>query len=100
VATMLTVGRRCSRRRLGVGGGAASVSVSVFTAASAPVRLLASPSSLSSDAPARRGARSSPAPPLLPLLSSSSPLSAARALERGKTPKRVGGMRLRPRGSL
>jgi hypothetical protein len=36
VATMLTAGRRCSRRRLGVGGGAASV----FTAASAPVRLL------------------------------------------------------------
>jgi hypothetical protein len=34
VATMLTAGRRCSRRRLGVGGGAASV----FTAASAPVR--------------------------------------------------------------
>jgi hypothetical protein len=36
VATMLTTGRRCSRRRLGVGGGATSV----FTAASAPGRLL------------------------------------------------------------
>jgi hypothetical protein len=82
VVTMLTAGRRCSRLRLGVGGGAASL----FTAASAPVRLLrsrAAPPSPGSSRPRqasaatrrrRRGAPSFTAPP---------PLAA---LERGQNP--------------
>jgi hypothetical protein len=94
---VLTAGRRCSRRRLGVGGGAASVSV--FTAASrsgpAPPRSRMAPPSSGSSRPRqssaatrrrRRGARSSSVPPSSSsTLPSLSPIGGA-ALERGQNP--------------
>jgi hypothetical protein len=102
MATALTAGRRCSRRRLGVGGGAASVSM--FTVAPrpgpAPPRSRTAPPSSGSSRPrhsvaaTRRRRRGSPAftapPPLLLPSPFLFPFGGA-ALERGKTPMWVGG---------
>jgi hypothetical protein len=62
---------RCSRRRPLRSGS------SEVTNGASLVRLLASPSILSSDAPTRRGARSSPTPPLSPTLPFLSPIGGA-----------------------
>jgi hypothetical protein len=102
MATALTAGRRCSRRRLSVGGGAASVSMSRWRPA--PVRLLLGhvrrlpcPAPRVLVTPRRRrtggGAAHQPPPPLhlfFHLPPSSSP-SAARLWKVGKTPMWVGG---------
>jgi hypothetical protein len=110
VATMLTAGRRCSRRRLGVGGGAASV----FTAASAPVRLLRGherrlprPAPRVPVKPQQRraggGAAHRLSPPLLLFLYSPLPLPyRRRGTGKGAKPQcgLVGDGRLRSRGDV
>jgi hypothetical protein len=102
MATVLTAGRRCSRRRLGVGGGAASVSM--FTVAPrsgpAPPRSRTAPPSSGSSRPRhssaatrrRRRGVGLPPPPLFFLYSPLSlPYRRRGHWERGKTPTWVGG---------